>query len=169
VLSRRERNGCQHASHIGISERGSSPYAHWPGSTRSASPTEQRMRALVMRSCQRCRRAKAFSNPNQRAVPRRAPHRKLSAHRRPPIAPALRPPRRQVARCAGAARSPQLSLEILHDFAFPSNCIPRSVAITLNRSSSPGHLQFAGSRSLRAKDRNAARFPEMIGTKVWRG
>jgi len=40
--------------------------------------------------------------------PRHAPHRKLSAHRRPPIAPTLRPPRRHVARCAGPVRSLQL-------------------------------------------------------------
>jgi hypothetical protein len=57
-------------------------------------------------------------------------------------------------------------------------------AITLNRSPSLGHLQFAGSRSFRAKDRSAvrvtelvprgrafgeARFPEMIRTNVWQG
>jgi hypothetical protein len=128
------------------------------------------MRALVMRSCQRCRRAKAFSSRNRRAGPRRAPHRKLSVHRRPPIAPALRPPRRQVARCAGAARSLQLSLEILPcDFAVPSSWIPRSIAITLNRSPSPGHLQFAGSRSFRAKDRNAVRVAELVPRAVLSG
>jgi hypothetical protein len=63
--------------------------------------------------------------------------------------------------CGGCAV--QLSLEILPcDFAVPSSCIPRSIAITLNRSPSPGHLQFAGSGSFRAKDRNAVRVTELV-------
>jgi hypothetical protein len=107
--------------------------------------------------------AKAFSSRNRRAGPQRAPHRKLSAHHRSPIAPTLRPPRRQVARCAVAAWSLHLSLEILPcDFDVPSSCIPRSIAITLNRSPTPGHLQFAGSRSFRAKARNAVRVTELV-------
>jgi hypothetical protein len=62
----------------------------------------------------------------------------------------------------GLTRSLQLSLEILLcDFAVPSSCMPRSIAITLNRSPSPGHLQSAGSRSFRAKDRNAVRITEL--------
>ncbi|SIN93520.1 hypothetical protein SAMN05443247_00842 [Bradyrhizobium erythrophlei] len=141
--------------------------------------------ALVMCPCQRCRRAKTFSSRNRIAGPRHAPHRKLSAHRRPPIASTLRPPRRHVGRCAGPVRSLQLSLEMLPcDFTVPSGRILRSVALTLNRSPFPSHLQFAGSRSFRAKDRGAvrvtelvprgrafgeARFPEMIRTNVWQG
>jgi hypothetical protein len=42
-----------------------------------------------------------FSSRNRREVPRRVPHRRLSAHRRPPIALALPPPGRHVARGGG--------------------------------------------------------------------
>ncbi len=96
-----------------------------------------------------------FSSRNRREVPRRAPHRRLSAHCRPPIAPTLPPPGRQVARGAGAARSLQPFVEILpNDFAIPSSCIPQSNNGTLNSSSYPGHLQSTTSHSFRAKDRN---------------
>jgi hypothetical protein len=119
------------------------------------------MWALGIRSCERCRRAKDFFSRNRIADPRHTPHLKPLAHCRPPIAPTLRPPRRHVARCAGPVRPLQPSLEIfLCDLFVPSSVIPRSIAITLNRPPSPGHLQFAGSRSFRAKDCNSVRVTE---------
>ncbi len=96
-----------------------------------------------------------FSSRNRREVPRRAPHRRLSAHRRPPNAPTLPSPGRQVARGAGAAGSLQPFVEILpNDFAVPSSCIPQSNTGTLSSSSYPGHSQSTASHSFRAKDRN---------------
>ena len=101
-----------------------------------------------------------FSSRNRREVPRRAPHRRLSDHRRPPIAPTLPPPGRQVARGAGAAGSLQPAVEILpNDFAVPSSCIQQSITGTLSSSSYPGHLQFTTSHSFRAKDRNTVASP----------
>ena len=101
-----------------------------------------------------------FSSRNRREVPRRVPHRRLLAHRRPPIAPTLPPPGRQVARGAGAAGPLQPFVEILpNDLAVPSSCIPQSITGTLSSSSYPGHLQFTTSHSFRAKDRNTVASP----------
>ena len=106
---------------------------------------------------------KGFSSRNRREVPRRAPHRRHSAHRRPPIAPTLPPPGRQVSRGAGAAGSLQPFVEILpNDFAVPSSCIPQSNTGTLSSSSYPGHLQSTTSHSSRAKDRNAVCFSKLV-------
>jgi hypothetical protein len=106
---------------------------------------------------------KGFSSRNRREVPRRAPHRRLSAHRRPPIAPTLPPPGRQVARGAGAAGSLQPFVEILpNDFAVPSSGIPQSITVTLSSSSYPGHLQFTASHSFRAKDRNTVCVTKLV-------
>jgi len=104
-----------------------------------------------------------FSSRNRREVPRRAPHRRHSAHRRPPIAPTLPPPGRQVARGAGAAGSLQPSLQILpNDFAVPSNCTPQSIAGTLSSSSYPGHLQSTSSYSFRTKDRSTVCVTKLV-------
>jgi hypothetical protein len=85
------------------------------------------MRICRLRSARGQSPFKGFSSRNRREVPRRAPHRRHSAHRRPPIAPTLPPPGRQVARGAGAAGSLQPFVEILpNDFAVPSICIPQS-------------------------------------------
>src|SRR4029077_16520536 len=86
-----------------------------------------------------------FSSRNRRAGPQHVPHPKLSAHRQPPIAPTLRPPRPHVVRCGGPGRLLPLSFEILScDFAFPSSRISRSISVTLNRARSPGPLPFHG-------------------------
>jgi len=104
-----------------------------------------------------------FSSRNRREVPRRVPHRRLSAHRRPPIALALPPTGRHVARGGGAARSLQPFVEILpNDFAVPSSCIPQSITGRLSSSSHPGHLLFTTSHSFRAKDRNTVCVTKLV-------
>src|SRR4029077_8471740 len=115
--------------------------AHLPASKSSATPSEQ-----THVGCSDSVAVQPFSSRNRRDVPRRVPHLRLSAHRRPPIAPALPPPGRQVARGGGAARSLQPFVEILpNDFAVPSNCIPQFITGTLSSSSHPGHLLFTTS------------------------
>ena len=121
------------------------------------------MRICRLRSARGQSPFKGFSSRNRREVPRRAPHRRHSAHRRPPIAPTLPPPGRQVARGAGAAGSLQPSLQILpNDFAVPSNCTPQSIAGTLSSSSYPGHLQSTTSHSCRAKDRSTVCVTKLV-------